>query len=59
MAPPRLHRLPRRQVAAEDVRQRMAVGEIEIAQAGDADDYLKKPFNLNDIIAVVKKYTEK
>ncbi len=36
-----------------------AVSNIqEIAEAGNADDYLKKPFNLNDIIAVVKKYTE-
>lgn len=36
-----------------------AVSNIqEIAEAGHADDFLKKPFNLNDIIAVVKKFTD-
>ncbi len=37
-----------------------AVSNIqEIAEAAHADDFLKKPFNLNDIIAVVKKFTDK
>lgn len=37
-----------------------AVSNIqEIAEAGNADDYLKKPFNLDDIIAITKKFTEK
>lgn len=36
-----------------------AVSNIqEIAEAGMADDYLRKPFNLNDIISIVKKYAE-
>ena len=34
-----------------------AVSNIqEIAEAGMADDYLRKPFNLTDIISIVKKY---
>ncbi len=34
-----------------------AVSNIqEIAEAGMADDYLRKPFNLTDIIEIVKKY---
>ncbi|GAB2984794.1 hypothetical protein GCM10027049_23630 [Mucilaginibacter puniceus] len=37
-----------------------AVSNIqEIAQAGMADDYLRKPFNLTEIIEIVKKYTDK
>jgi CheY-like chemotaxis protein len=37
-----------------------AVSNIhEIAEAAHADDFLKKPFNLNDIIAIVKKFTDK
>jgi two-component system, OmpR family, phosphate regulon response regulator PhoB len=37
-----------------------AVSNIqEIAEAGMADDYLRKPFNLNDIIDIVKKYADK
>ena len=37
-----------------------AVSNIqEIAEAAHADDYLKKPFNLDDIIAIAKKFTEK
>jgi CheY-like chemotaxis protein len=36
-----------------------AVSNIqEIAEAGMADDYLRKPFSLNDIISIVKKYAE-
>lgn len=36
-----------------------AVSNIqEIAEAGMADDYLRKPFNLTDIIEIVKKYAE-
>ena len=36
-----------------------AVSNIqEIAEAGMADDYLRKPFDLNDIISIVKKYVE-
>ena len=36
-----------------------AVSNIqEIAEAGMADDYLRKPFDLNDIINIVKKYVE-
>lgn len=35
-----------------------AVSNIqEIAEAGNADDYLKKPFDLNDILNMVKKFT--
>ncbi len=35
-----------------------AVNNIqEIAEAGHADDYLKKPFDLNEILTVVKKFT--
>ena len=35
-----------------------AVSNIqEIARAGNADDYLQKPFDLNDILEVVKKFT--
>lgn len=37
-----------------------AVSNIqEIAEAGMADDYLRKPFNLTDIIEIVKKYADK
>lgn len=37
-----------------------AVSNIqEIAEAGMADDYLRKPFNLTDIIEIVKKYANK
>lgn len=36
-----------------------AVSNIqEIAEAGMANDYLRKPFNLTDIIEIVKKYAE-
>ncbi len=36
-----------------------AVSNIqEIAEAGMADDYLRKPFDLNDIISIVKKYAD-
>ncbi|WP_184544878.1 response regulator [Mucilaginibacter sp. FT3.2] len=36
-----------------------AVNNIEqIAKDGNADGYLKKPFDLTTLIAVVKKYTE-
>jgi len=36
-----------------------AVSNIqEIAEAGMADDYLRKPFDLDDIISIVKKYAE-
>ncbi len=35
-----------------------AVSNIqEIAEAGNADDYLKKPFDLNDILNMVRKFT--
>lgn len=35
-----------------------AVSNIqEIAEAGNADDFLKKPFDLNDILEIVKKFT--
>ena len=34
-----------------------AVSNIkEIAEAGLADDYLRKPFDLNDLLTLVKKY---
>jgi two-component system phosphate regulon response regulator PhoB len=34
-----------------------AVSNIkEIAQAGLADDYLKKPFDLNDLVGIVRRY---
>ena len=37
-----------------------AVSNIqEIAEAAHADDYLKKPFNLDEIVAIAKKFTEK
>jgi len=37
-----------------------AVSNIqEIAEAGMADDYLRKPFNLTDVIDIVKKYADK
>lgn len=37
-----------------------AVSNIqEIAEAGMADDYLRKPFNLTDIIEIVKKHADK
>ena len=37
-----------------------AVSNIqEIAEAGMADDFLRKPFNLNDMIDIVKKYADK
>jgi len=37
-----------------------AVSNIqEIAEAGMADDYLRKPFNLTDVIEIVKKYADK
>ena len=36
-----------------------AVSNIqEIAEAGMADDYLRKPFDLNDIVSIVKKYVD-
>ncbi len=36
-----------------------AVSNIqEIAEAGMADDYLRKPFDLNEIISMVKKYAD-
>ena len=36
-----------------------AVSNIqEIAEAGQADAFLRKPFDLNEIIAIVKKFTE-
>lgn len=36
-----------------------AVSNIqEIAEAGMADDFLRKPFDLNDIISIVKKYAD-
>ena len=31
----------------------------EIAEAGQADGYLHKPFDLNDLIGIVAKYTDK
>jgi len=35
-----------------------AVNNIqEIAEAGKADDFLKKPFDLNEILDIVKKFT--
>jgi len=37
-----------------------AVSNIqEIAEAAHADDYLKKPFNLDEIVAIAKKFTDK
>ena len=37
-----------------------AVSNIqEIAEAAHADGYVKKPFNLDEIIAIAKKFTEK
>ncbi len=37
-----------------------AVSNIqEIAEVGMADDYLRKPFNLTDIIEIVKKHADK
>src|SRR3954466_147823 len=37
-----------------------AVSNIQqIAEAAHADDYLKKPFNLDEVIAIAKKFTEK
>ena len=36
-----------------------AVNNIkEIAEAGEADGYLKKPFDLTELLSVVKQYTQ-